>query len=187
MVEIWKDIDGYEGCYQVSNLGNVKSLKFGKERIMKTRKDKGGYLKVILSLFGKKTNYSVHRLVASTFIPNPDNLPCVNHKDECKTNNNVDNLEWCSYQYNNTYGNRIKLAIESQKNNPSYKEIVTKRRISNMNNPKTSKKVLCVETGIIYPSTKETQRILGINNSGVCAVCLGRCKTYKGFHWRYID
>lgn len=116
-MEIWRDVVGYEGLYQVSNKGRVRSLDrifemrhksnkmikvFKKGVILKMHKCNSGYLKV--TLFGK--NYMVHRLVANAFIPNPDNLPCVNHKDENKTNNCVDNLEWCTHQYNVIYNDR---------------------------------------------------------------------------------
>ena len=115
MLEIFKDIKGYEDLYQVSNLGRVKSLKrispqghLLKERIKKQSNRGGGYLFVTLCKSGIQTMYSVHRLVAEAFLSNPDNLPCVNHKDENKQNNCVDNLEWCSYQYNCNYGTRNK-------------------------------------------------------------------------------
>lgn len=111
MKEIWKDIKGYEGLYQVSNLGRVKSFrgsaKFGKpkEFILKPSLINSGY-HVVTLYYGnqKKHKFQVHRLVAETFIDNPDHLPCVNHKDENKLNNCVSNLEWCTYQYNNNYG-----------------------------------------------------------------------------------
>lgn len=118
--EIWKDIKGYEGLYQVSNYGNVKSLEkinctnkkylslcyLRKERILKPIKNYRGALRVILAINGKKSAFYIHRLVANAFIPNPDNLPQVNHKDENVKNNKVDNLEWCTAQYNSNYGNR---------------------------------------------------------------------------------
>ena len=120
MIELWKDIKTYEGLYQVSNLGNVKSVdryiyagdnsnhkyQHIKEHYLKLN---GGrkYIQVILCKNGKTKAFLVHRLVAEAFIPNPNNLPCVNHKDENPKNNHVDNLEWCTYSYNNTYNGRI--------------------------------------------------------------------------------
>lgn len=132
MEEIWKDIEGYEGLYQVSNLGRVKSLeriikmvskgtecyKRIQESVLKQCKSRSGYYLVVLSKNGGQKNLSVHRLVAKAFIPNPNNYPQVNHKDECKTNNIVwvnedgtidqekSNLEWCTNSYNVNYGTR---------------------------------------------------------------------------------
>jgi len=114
-MEIWKDIVGYEGYYQVSNLGRVKSLdrvitnKMGVMRnfkgfVKKLTPDGRGYLVVTLSRDGKDTRCIVHRLVAEAFIPNKEKLPFINHKDEIKDNNHVDNLEWCTCEYNNRYG-----------------------------------------------------------------------------------
>ena len=115
--EIWRPIEGYEGLYEVSNTGRVRSVDryvktcYGSYRLYKGKvlspgKDKNGYLKVVLNCNGKCKTINVHRLTAQAFIPNPDNLPMVNHKDEDKSNNNVDNLEWCTAKYNNTYGTR---------------------------------------------------------------------------------
>lgn len=112
MIEIWKDITGYEGLYQVSNLGRVKSTQYfhgTNERILKPISTHNGYFRVHLRKDGKLKTFKIHRLVAEAFIPNPDNLPQINHKDEDKTNNRVDNLEWCSARYNCNYGGRNEL------------------------------------------------------------------------------
>lgn len=108
--EIWRDIENYESLYQVSNLGRIKSLpKFHQgERLLKGRVDKSGYLYIGLIKDKTKKSYKIHRLVAKSFLENINNHPCVNHKDENKLNNNVDNLEWCSVAYNNSYGTRLK-------------------------------------------------------------------------------
>lgn len=169
MQEIWRNIEGYEGLYQISNFGRVKSLRFGKEKIMKERTI-NCYFAVNLHKDGKKKSYLVHRLVASAFLPNPNNLPQVNHIDEVKTNNRVDNLEWCSAKYNVNYGFRMQRFIES-----------------NTNNPKISKKVLCIETGKIYPSVRQVERELGFYQTNISAACRGKYKTSYGFHWRYIN
>lgn len=118
LVEEWKDIKNYEGLYQVSNLGNVRSLdrfiinKIVKGKILKKCLTKFGYYRVVLSKNNVQITRTVHRLVAEAFIENTNNLPCVNHKDEDKTNNCVDNLEWCSYKYNNNYGTMQKRGHE---------------------------------------------------------------------------
>lgn len=101
--EIWKDIEGYEGLYQVSNYGQVRSLHHEKPIILKQHTNIKGYKKVGLSKDGKSKTVSVHRLVAKAFLPNPTDLPMVNHKDENPSNNIVDNLEWCDGSYNVTY------------------------------------------------------------------------------------
>ena len=103
MIEVYKDIPGYESLYQVSNLGNVKSLKFGKEVILSPGMRNDGYLLVNLWKNGEKKGFLVHRLVAQAFIPNPFNYPVINHKDHNRQNNNVENLEWCTAQYNVEY------------------------------------------------------------------------------------
>ena len=104
--ENWKDIFGYDGAYQVSSLGRVRSLKFGKTRVLRSVKLKSGYLFVNLSKNGKEKMAYIHQLVARHFIEN-DNIfnTEVNHIDECKQNNRVSNLEWCDRQYNMTYNN----------------------------------------------------------------------------------
>lgn len=102
--EQWRDIDGYDGMYQVSDLGRVRSHKSGEWRVMKQRKNRKGYLMIDLSLDGKRKNISVHRLVASAFIENDNILnDQVNHRNEDKTDNRSTNLEWCTAQYNSTY------------------------------------------------------------------------------------
>lgn len=124
-MEQWKDIPGYEGFYQVSDLGNVRSVdhyvnsKCGstalkRGRIISQKKNIYGYMEVHLSKCGKSSSMKVHRLVTSAFIPNPDNLPYVNHKNEVKTDNRVDNLEWCDSSYNTNYGTGKSRTIQTK-------------------------------------------------------------------------
>ena len=103
--EIWEDINGYEGLYQVSNLGNIKSFKRYKDgKLLSPKTDKDGYKEVGLrDSFGKRKFFRIHRIVALEFIPNPDECDFVNHKDSNPGNNNVDNIEWCTMSYNNKY------------------------------------------------------------------------------------
>jgi hypothetical protein len=157
-MEIWKDIKGYEGLYQVSNLGRVKSLgnsKSKKEKILKPFKRGRGYLTVKLFNNNKKKQIFIHRLVAETFIDNPDNLPQVNHKDENKQNNLLDNLEWCTNKDNARYS--------------FSKEILA----TNIN---TKEK-------IIFTSIGEARK-LGFNHVSDC--CLNKRKQDKGYVFEYI-
>ena len=160
--EEWRDIEGYEGLYQVSNLGRVKSLNYNhtkSERILKGTPDKDGYLRVALFKDGRK-DYRVHQLVAKMFIPNPGNLQVINHKDENKQNNTAKNLEWCTVAYNNTYGDRLKkvseankISMKGNKNHLGIKHtdktknkisIKNKGKLANSKNPK-AKKVRCLK------------------------------------------
>ena len=114
--EIWRDIKGFEGLYQISNLGRVKSVGrvimrvssyyTVREKILRVGIDKNGYNRVVLCSAKTLKTFLVHRLVAEAFLPNPNNLLFINHKDENPSNNNVENLEWCSHLYNMNYGNR---------------------------------------------------------------------------------
>lgn len=171
-------IPGYEGLYMVSNLGRVKSLNYnhtGKERLLILRTADNGYLKVDLHKNGIQKRFSVHRLVAMAFIPNPDNLPCVNHKDEDKTNNCVENLEWCTRKYNANYG-------------------TAKQRWGE----KLSKKVaqyapdFPCELIKVWNSETEAARELRkqgvkINKCNISDVLNGRQKTAGGFGWGYWE
>lgn len=167
MKEIWlKYTDGYE----VSNLGNVKSLvkehpcnKCSKERILKPTIQRG-YKRVMIYINGKGKWESIHRMVAKTFIDNPNNYKCVSHKDENKLNNRVDNLEWCTHKYNMNYG-------------------VRNKNISKKN----SRPVICIETGIEYSSLKDVTKRTGINFSHLSDCCRGKRKTTGGYHWKYTD
>ena len=114
-MEEWKNIIGYEGLYEVSNIGNVRNVR--RNTLLRLSKNKYGYIQVWLYKNGIKTGLKVHRLVAEAFLPNPDNLPQVNHLDEDKTNNSVDNLEWCDQKYNVNYGHRTENAIDTRVKN----------------------------------------------------------------------
>lgn len=159
----WREIIGYEGIYEVSNKGEVRSLwnrYSGKSPILKQHTSHKGYKLVCLCAKGNQKTFLVHRLVAEAFLPNPDSLPCVNHKDEDKTNNNVDNLEWCSYYSNNVYGHRLTKSA-ARKGMP----------------------VRCIETGVIYPNAHIAQRVTGVQQSKIWMCCHGLRKTAGKFHW----
>jgi len=176
--EIWKDIPGYEGLYQVSNYANVRSLRFGKIKIIKSHKDKLGYKHIRLRKDGKRKMYLVHRLVAMAFIPNPDNLPIINHKDENPDNNSPENLEWCTYQYNNTYGH--------------HGEKLSKSITGTINRKGTSKVVLQIdiETEQIieeYPSAREVERRTGFNQGFICKCCRGEKNKAYNYIWKFKE
>ena len=179
MEEVFLDIEGYEGLYQVSNLGNVKSLVnhkgVAREKLLKPSINSVGYLQV--SLYKNKTNksFKIHRLVAQSFLPNQHNFNCVNHKDECKINNVVTNLEWCTHKYNMNFG-----TIKDRIGKANSK--------SNKNNPKLSKAVGAFKNNelvMAFQSTMEAQR-QGFNQGNVAACCRGERKSHKGYEWRYI-
>ena len=113
-MEEWKNVIGYEGLYEVSNIGNVRNVK--RNTLLRLSKNQG-YIQVWLYKNGIRAGLKVHRLVAEAFLPNPDNLPQVNHKDEDKTNNRVENLEWCTAKYNTNYGHRTENAINTRVKN----------------------------------------------------------------------
>ena len=165
-MEIWRDIEGYENLYQVSNLGRVRSLKYNKEKILKPANNGGGYLKVGLSQNNKTKQYLVHRLVATAFIPNPNNLPVVNHKDEKHSNNSVDNLEWCTSEYNSTYGTRIE-RITKQTSKPIYSINITTHEIE------------------YYQSASDAYRKTKIDRGDICNCCRGKYNSAGGYKWYY--
>ena len=171
--EIWKDIAGYEGLYQVSDKGRVRSLKYGKERILKPRNIGQGYLQVILCKNREMKQYYVHRLTAQTFIHNPNNLPQVNHKDEVKTNNSVENLEWCDRKYNNNYGTRNQRIAEKNTNGKRSKPVIQFTKSGEFIKE--------------YKSLMDVQRNLGYSQGNISGCCNGKRKSANGFFWKYKD
>ena len=182
MEEIWKDIEGYEGLYQVSNFGRVKSLERwrkgnGKSVLVKGKikcpRDNGrGYYVVNLYKNNQRKVEYIHRLVAMAFIPNPNNLPQVNHKSEIKNDNSVGNLEWCSCKYNNSYGTKGE-----------------RLTLTNRNNKKTSSPILQfdLDGNFIkeWPSIREVHRSGIARCENVYRACAGIYKQANGFIWRY--
>ena len=166
-MEHWKSITGYDGLYEVSDLGRVKSLKYGKERILKPRETHGGYLKVALCKDGKVEQSKIHRLVAKAFIPNPNNLETVNHKDEVKTNNTVSNLEWMSQKDNINYGTRNKRASEA-----------LSKQVQMFD--KSTGELLAT-----FPSLMEAERVTGIYHGNISQCCNGKYKSAGGYIWKY--
>ena len=169
MEEIWKDIEGYEGLYQVSNVGRVKSLR--NNIILKNSIKRNGYESVKLSANNISKEYYIHRLVANAFISNPNNYLEINHKDEDKANNCADNLEWCTREYNVNYGTGTR-----------------RSQLSNTNG-KCSKPVLQYTLEGIFikewKSTMDVQRNLGFDHANISRCCKNIRKTAHGYLWKY--
>lgn len=172
-MEVWKDIKGYEGLYQVSDCGRIRSLNHPIKNLLtggnsvrkgriRTQQIISGYLYVALYKDGKCKMHRVNRLVAEAFIPNKEGKATVNHKDENKFNNCADNLEWLTRAENNNYGTHNK-------------------RIGKA----LSKPVYCAELDTVFESTSDAARKLGIVQSNISYCCLGKRKTAGGYHWQY--
>lgn len=158
--EVWRDIKGYEGRYQISNKGRIWSCI--KQGYLKSRLDRSGYCTVCLyAKNGKRKFEKIHRLVAINFISEPPkDRTQVNHIDENKQNNCVDNLEWCDAGYNTNYGTR---------------------------NAKVSAPVYCVELDKTFPSIREAGRQTNTDSSAIAKCCKGKYETTGGYHWRYVN
>lgn len=186
MEEVWKDVQGFEGIYQVSNLGRVRSLdryvecvdsfRHYKGKIMKQDKKKNGYMQICLRRQQVHKQVLVHRLVADAFIPNVDNLPEVNHKDENKENNCVENLEWCTQAYNNSYGEGHK-----QRSKNAIKYAIQKQSMPVLQYSLEGK--LLAE----YYSATEAARKNNCRQGGISECCNGRQKTAYGYVWKYKE
>ena len=190
---MWKDIKNYEGLYQVNELGDVKSLRRKArvrggfrtvpERILKQSCLKSGYKQVVLCKDLTYAKLLVHRLVAEAFIPNPDNLPCINHKDGNPANNKVDNLEWCTHKYNSNYSLcKIK---QSEHMKARYADLSTLH--DNIPKPRpVCQLTLDLELVKIWPVLRHVQQAgFHIGNVRKCADCLGgkwTGKTHHGFY-----
>ena len=173
MKEQWKDIPDYKGLYQISNLGRVKSFrqssKYGcqKEYILKPAIANNGYAQVTLYDNTKKRKFLVHRLVATAFIPNPSNFPQINHKDENRLNNSIENLEWCTAEYNNAYGTaRIRATDTLSK--PIEQVDIYGRVVA------------------VYRSARIASELLNYSLPAIRTAIKKHSQT-QGFYWRYSD
>lgn len=168
--EIWKDIPGYEGIYQASTFGRIRSIP----HLIKANKDGGtrytnlyvknptvgwhGYSYIGTSKNGECKTELLHRLIAKTFLPNPNNLPAVNHKDGNKQNNYIENLEWCTDSENQMHTSINGLF-------------------------KKTKKVKCVETGAVYRNSCDAEKQTGVSSRTIRNVCAGIGNTAGGYKW----
>lgn len=167
MNRIWKEVT-ITPYYEVSNDGKVRNKTTKKE--LTSCPDKDGYLRVILTIgLEKRKTPTIHKLVASAFLPNNNNFPCINHKDENKTNNNVENLEWCSVKYNNSYGtHNEKVKLSNQINNG--------KRVKAIRDNKEQ----------IFISVKEAGRQLGVNYSNIFSCLKGRISQTGGYKFEEV-
>ena len=172
--EEWKDIPGYEGLYQASTFGRVRGLKrcvggrMQRATILKQILHRDGYPKITLYKDHRSKHFQTHRIIAMTFIPNPDDLPQINHKDENKINNHVENLEWCTRSYNCKYGHR---------NDKSISRCSVKVAQLDLNGNYIAE----------YSSMREAGRITGVSDSKICEVCHGHRNTTGGYKWKIIN
>ena len=174
MEEIWKPVVGHEDMYRVSNLGRVMSINYrhtGKPHIL-TPKKRCGYMAIHRRSNGG--DIAIHRLVAEAFIANPDNLPCVNHINEDKCDNRACNLEWCTHQYNNTYGNRLIKMANTRKSSK------TKTHKGDIYQYSITGEYIATFTSTISASAET-----GIERSSINKCALGQTKTAGGYKWSY--
>lgn len=173
-VEEWRPVVGAEENYIVSNLGNVASLNYnhtGKCRFLK-QSISGGYQRVSINKDGKHLSVKVHRLVAEAFLPNPENLPQINHKDENKLNNVVWNLEWCDSHYNINYGTGLKRRAKARVENGKGKAV---KQIDKSGNTISS-----------FTNVASAARKTGISRSSIFKTLTGKNKTAGNYKWEYI-
>lgn len=176
--EIWKEIKGYEGIYEISSYGNIRSIdryiyykngrkQFYKGCLLSPVIGKRGYVIANLNKNNKGNKVPIHRLVAKAFIPNPNNLSEVNHKDEDKTNNKVENLEWCDRKYNMNYGTLLERAVANKSKGVCQYDL---------------------QGNLIKEWSSATEAGRNGYSRSVISDCIrGKCKTHKGYVWRYKD
>ena len=182
MEEVWKDVEGYEGRYQVSNLGHVMSLNYkahGYSKVLTPKKNNKGYLWVELQKNGARKQVLVHRLVACAFLENPLGLSQVNHKDENPQNNQSSNLEWCDAKYNVRYS--LELHPERQKRPKRFS--VYKRRLDLKVNQYDKNGNFVKQ----WDNSRDVFVKTGMSDWSISECCRGNRKTAYGFIWQYAS
>ena len=160
--ELMRDINGYEGLYAITSCGKVWSYR--RKRFLTNGKGNNGYYSTTLTKNGEKKRFLIHRLVAEAYLPNLNNLPQVNHKDENKEHNYISNLEWCDAKYNSSYGTKGERSAR-----------------------KNGKAVYCIELNRMFESIQQAGRELGISASHISEVCRDIYEHTKGYHFYYME
>ena len=181
-------IIGYEGHYEVDSEGNIYSLKWKRRTRLKCQLINSGYYTVDLWKNNKNKKFLVHRVVAEAFIPNPNCLPQINHKDENRLNNNVENLEWCTAQYNSTYGHAVEKRAEKMRgrHEPEWKKKQHSEWLREYWKEKSDKYVVCVNDGKVFHTYNEAAREYHIERHYISKVCRGKQKSVKGLVFKTI-
>lgn len=178
-MENWKNVVGYEGLYEVSDQGNVRNSVTG--RVLKPKHDRWGYLRVNLYKDRRQKSHLIHRLVARAFIQNPENYPQVNHKDEDKENNAVENIEWCTAYYNTHYGTAMQRSLEK----------MDLRTRAMHGGAKTAKPInqYCLSGSLVgvYRSSSHAAEVTGVSASRIRSCVCGKAKMAGGYVWRLAD
>lgn len=192
-MEEWKDISGYEGLYRINQLGDVLNCKTNKIMAVSTN-NSGGYKRIKLTGNGKRLAFSIHRLIAQAFIPNPDGKPCIDHINTVRTDNRIENLRWVTYSENLmnplTRGNlkrdfppehraKISKALKGKPHSETHNK--------NVSLALSKRPILCVETGTVYLNCNEIQKKLGLWHQNIIKVLQGKTKTCGGFHWQALS
>lgn len=161
--EIWKPVVGFEGYYDISNKGEVRSLRTGKLRKL-VPNNQNGYLMVVLCGDGIKKTATVHRLVADAFCYKPDGCDCVNHRDENKHNNSADNLEWCTHSYNDKYNGKDQRCCKPVEQLDEDYSVIA-----------------------VWPSARKADEATGVEYKNISAVCRGLRPRAGGYRWRFVN
>lgn len=183
-IENWTPVKDYETRYEISSLGRIKTIGSEKSKrsalsktgslILSPSTSKKGYKRIGLVKDNKRTYFSMHRLVATAFIPNPENKPCVNHINGIKNDNRIENLEWCTQSENVKHGFDVLNRV-----------VWSKGKTGSLSH--LAKKVRCIDTGEIFNSLFDAAKKIRGNSGNITMVCKGKGKTYKGFKWEYYE
>ena len=179
-MEVWKDIDGYSGLYQISDYGRVKSLHNNKEKILTLKTNNKGYKWITLCLKGEQKHFLVHRLVANAFLLNKSQNKIINHIDENPSNNQISNLEWCSYSEN------VKKSSKFNTYNQNNRTICKTRNSKHKDTSNKVKQILNGDIINVFDNSLQVERSLGFDKSFILSCCRNKRKSAYGYQWQFI-